>query len=81
MGCAVLKSKVKMKNMLPKNYEISSASGEITLKKDEAFDILCFEINFDRFISTRVRISPINSPGTPPTTPVPDSDDSGYHCQ
>ena len=30
---------------LPKNHEIASTSGEITLRKDEDFDILCFEIN------------------------------------
>ena len=40
-------------------------SGEIILKKDEDFDILCFDISFDGFLSTRVRLCPINSPSTP----------------
>ena len=45
MGCAQSKKNVQIKNMLPKNHEISSVSGEIILKKDEDFDILCFEID------------------------------------
>ena len=45
---------VQIKNMLPKNNEISSSEfGEIILKKDEEFDILCFDVNFDGFLSTR----------------------------
>ena len=67
--------------MLPKNHEISSTSGEITLKKDEDFDILCFEKNFDEFLPSRVRLWPNNSPTTPPLTPVSYSGDSGYDCQ
>ena len=47
MGCVLLKEKVKTNNMLPKNHEIASTSAEITLRKDEDFDILCFEINMD----------------------------------
>ena len=38
---------MKTNNMLPKNHEIASTSGEITLRNDEDFDILCFEINMD----------------------------------
>ena len=38
--------------MLPKNHEIASTSGEITLRKDR-FDILCFEINCDKFSSCK----------------------------
>ena len=81
MGCVQLKKNVRFKNMLPKNHEISSASGEIVLKKDEDLNILCFDINFDGFLSARVRLWPINSPCTLPPTPDPDSDDSGYVCQ
>ena len=40
--------------MLPKNHEM--VSGEITLKKDEDFDILCFEINLDGLLSGGVRL-------------------------
>ena len=67
--------------MLPKSYEISSSPGKIVLKKDEDFDILCFDIYSDGFLSTRVCLWSINSPCTPPPTPDPDSDDSGYDCQ
>ena len=77
MDCVLSKKNVKIKNMLPKNHE--TVSGEITLKKDENFDILCFDINFDEFLSTRVCLWPIKSLCTPPLTPV--SDESGYDCQ
>ena len=80
MGCVQLKEKVLLKNMLPKDHEISSVSGEIILKKDEDFDIICFGINFDGFLSTRVCLWPINSPTTPPLL-TPDSNDSVYDCQ
>ena len=46
MGCVLSKEKIKIKNILPKNHEIASTSGEITLRKDENFDILCFQINW-----------------------------------
>ena len=46
MGCVLSKEKVKINNMLPRNHEIASTSGEITLRKDDDFDILCFEINW-----------------------------------
>ena len=51
------------------------------VKKDEDFDILCFEINFDGFLPNRVRLWPINFPCTPPLTHVSYSNDSGYDCQ
>ena len=38
MGCVLSKEKIKIKNILPKNHEIASTSGEITLRKDEDFD-------------------------------------------
>ena len=52
MSCVLSKEKVKINNMLPKNHEIASTSGEITLRKDR-FDILCFEINCDKFSSCK----------------------------
>ena len=83
MGCVQSKKNLQIKNMVPKNYEISSVPGEIISKKDDDFGILCFDINFYGFLSTRVRLWPINSPSTPALTPdlYPDSDDSGYDCQ
>ena len=82
MGCVLLKEKVKINNMLPKNHEVASTSGEIKLRKDEDFDISCFEINCDGFLPTRVHLWPINFPCTPPPTPNSISDDdSGYECQ
>ena len=45
MGCVLSKEKIKIKNILPKNHEVASTFGEITLRKDEDFDILCFEIS------------------------------------
>ena len=56
MGCVLSTEKIKINNILPKNYEIASTSGEITFRKDEDFDILCFEINCDGYLSTRVRL-------------------------
>ena len=43
------KNQVKIKNLLPKRKEFFyfNTSGEITLKKDVDFDILCFEINLE----------------------------------
>ena len=68
--------------MLPKNHEIASTSVEIMLRKDEDFDILCFEINCDGFSPTRIHLWPINSSCTPPLTSVSYSDnDSGCDCQ
>ena len=52
MSCVLSKEKVKINNMLPKNHEIASTFGEITLRKDR-FDILCFEINCDKFSSCK----------------------------
>ena len=81
MGCILSKENVKINNMLPKNHEIDSTSGEITLRKDEDFDILCFEINCDGFLPTRTRLWPIKSPCIPPPNPNSISDDNGYDCQ
>ena len=82
MVCALSKDKIKNNNMLPKNYEITSTSGEITLRKDEDFDILSFEINCDGFSPTCIHLWPINSSCTPPPTSVSHSDkDSGCDCQ
>lgn len=75
---------MQIKNILPKNHEISAVHGEIILRKDEDFDVLCFDISFDGFLSTCVRLWPINSPATPLSTLddiSTDSDDSDYDCQ
>ena len=82
MACVLSKEKVKINDMLPKNHEIASTSGKITLRKDDDFDTLCFEINCDGFLPTRIRLWLMNSPCTPPPSPVSYSDnDSGYDCQ
>ena len=81
MGCVQSKKNVQIKNMFPKNHEISSVSGEIILKKDEDFDIYFFDIKFDGFLSTCICFWPINSPCTQPLTLDSDSDDSGFDCQ
>ena len=81
MGCVQSKKNVRIKNMLPKNHEISCTSGEIVPKKDEDFHVLCFDINFDGFLSTHVCLWPRNSPCKPPPTPDPDFDESGCDCQ
>ena len=82
MGCVFLKEKIKINNILPKNHEIASKSGEITLRKDEDFDILCFEINYNGFLPTHICLWPINFPCTPPPTSFSNSDsNSGYDCQ
>ena len=48
MGPFLLKNnKVNIRNLLPKDGEIFQTSGEIVLRKDKGFDILCFAINFD----------------------------------
>ena len=56
MGFFVLsRKKIKIKNILPNNPEIASTTGQIILRKDEGFGILCFEINCDGFLPTRAR--------------------------
>ena len=45
---------------------------KLSRKEDEGFDILCFDINFDRFLCTLCTLPP---------TPVLNYDDSGYDCQ
>ena len=68
--------------MLQKNHELASTAAEITLRKDEDFYILSFEIKCDGFLPTRVRLWPVNFPCTPPRTPNSYSDnDSRYDCQ
>ena len=54
MGCVQSKQNVQIKNILPKNHEISAVHGGIILRKDEDFDVLCFDISFDGFLSTCV---------------------------
>ena len=69
MHCVLSKEKIKIKNLPPKYHEITSTSGETMLKKDEDFDLLSFEVNFDGFLPRRVCLWTINSPYALPTTP------------
>ena len=79
MGCVSPKQDAKINNMLPKHHE--AVSGEITLKKVEDFDIFCFEINFDGFLSTRICLLLINSPCFPPPAPDNESFDIGFYTK
>lgn len=78
------KNQVKIKNLLPKRKEFSyfNTSGEITLKKDVDFDILCFEINLEGHYLKLVCLWPQNHSTAPPTPVVSDlsSADSDYDC-
>ena len=56
-----------IENILPKDSEISKTSGEIVLGKDARFDILCFDINFDRYFPARICLWPINNLTAVPT--------------
>ena len=81
-GLHLIKRENKLNYKLSKIHEISSTSGEITLRKDENFDILCFEINCDGFLPTRVHLWSINSPCTLLPNLVSNSNnDIGYDCQ
>lgn len=82
MGCVQSKKEgVILKNNLPKENEISKVAGEIVLKKDSDFNILCFDVNFDGYYTTRVRLWPENHPTTPPPMPDVSSIDSGIDIQ
>ena len=80
------REKVKIKNMLPRGSEFSHLNkrGEILLRRDQDFDILCFEIKFERYFLTVVRLRPSNHPTSVPTPNVSSTDDisdSGADCQ
>ena len=74
------KERVKIKNILPKEENMPKSSGEIVLRKDMDFDILCFDINVDGFYPARIRLWPQNHPIAPPTPDISttySSSDSG----
>lgn len=80
------REKVKMKNLLPRGVEFShlNTRGEITLKRDRDFDILCFEINFQGYFLAVMRLLQSNHLTSPPTPNVSNIDnvsDSGVNCQ
>ena len=79
------KNQVTIKNLLPKGKEFShlNTCGEITLKKDVDFDVLCFDINFDGYFPARISLWPQNHLTAPATPAVSDfsSVDKGYNCQ
>ena len=64
------KKRVKIKNLLPKEENMPKASGEIVLRKDMDFDILCFDINIDGFYPARICLWPQNYPIAPPTPDI-----------
>ena len=82
MGSVLAKrSKIKIKNILDKN--IPRTSGEIVIRKDADFDIICFDIDIEGFYPTRIRLLLQNHPTCPPTpklSPVLSSVDSGFDC-
>ena len=75
--------------MLPRGNEFShlNSRGKVTLRQDEDFNILCFEINFDGYFLALVCLWPSNHPTSQPTPDVSsislsmDSGDSGIDCQ
>ena len=75
---------MKIKNLSPKWKEFTRLNkcGEITLKKDVDFYVLCFDINFDGYFPAQILLWLQNYLTAPPT-PVSDisSADSGYECQ
>lgn len=77
------KSKVEIKSLVPKDSEIFQTSGEITLRKDTDFDIFCFEIKFNGYFQTQVRLWPENYRNASPTPEVGSVSyvDSGFDCQ
>ena len=72
--------------MLPRDSEFSHLSkrGEIILRRDQDFDILCFKIKFEGHFLTVVRLWTSNHPTSLPTSNVSSIDDisdSGVDCQ
>ena len=58
-------------------------SGEITFRKGTDFDIFCFEIKFNGYFQTQVRLWPENYQNASPTPEVGSASyvDSGFDCQ
>ena len=80
------REKLKIKNFLPKGAKFShlNTRGEIILKRDADFDILCFEINFQGYFPAIVRLWRSNHPKSPPAPNIfniDDLSDSGIDCQ
>ena len=50
------KSKLKIKNVIPKDKDMPKVSGRIILRKDPDFDVLLFDINIDGFYPARFRL-------------------------
>ena len=75
--------------MLPRGNKFShlNSRGKVTLRQDEDFNILCFEINFDGYFLALVCLWPSNHPTSRPTPDVSSislsmgSGDSGTDCQ
>ena len=71
------REKVKIKNNLPQGSEFChlNTRGEIILRRDQGFNVLCFEIKFEGYFPTVVRRWPSNHPTSPPTPNVLSIDD------
>ena len=78
------KSKLKIKNVIPKDKDMPKASGRMLLRKDPNVDVLCFDINIDGFYPACFRLWPQNHPTNPPTPNLSvavSSFDSDYNLQ
>ena len=78
------KSKLKIKNVMPKDKDMLKASGRILLRKDPDFDVLCFDININGFCPAHFRLWPQNHSTnfpTPDFSVAVSSSDSGYDLQ
>ena len=78
------RNRLRIKNVLPINEEISKTSGEIVVRKDKDFDIIYFDLKIDIFFPACICLWPQNYPTCLPTTEVlitVSSLDSGYDFQ
>ena len=76
------KSKLKIKNVIPKDKDMPKVSGRRLLRKDPDFDVLLFDINIDGFYPARFRLWPQSHPTNSPTPDLAvavTSYDSGYN--
>ena len=62
IGLKILKNKLKIKSLVPEGefFNHLRPKGEILIKKDEDFDIICFEIHVMVFFPAIVHLWPIN---------------------
>ena len=75
------KSKLKIKNVIPNDKDMSKVSARILFRKNPDFDVLCFDINIHGFYPARFRLWLQNHPMNPPTPDLSvevSSSDSGY---